>query len=345
MSATPAPNPPGRIVLVGLGLIGSFLVSHLGRIPGLRHLTLVDRDVYDPSNLTCQDIAAGDVGEPKAIVQAQRLHGIRPELEVTPIVAPVESLPLGRLRADLVLTCLDSRAARQIVNDAVWRLGVPWIDAGVEASTSLARVTTYTPGSDHGCLECAWDDRDYRLLVQSYSCGDTEARGPATGASSGLGALAASLQARACERALSAAESGAETVSRQVVLEADRYHVYVTSPRRNRHCLRTDHSIWRIERLDGAPADITLDQALPLGGEELGRGPVRLGVAGSTFVRRLRCSSCGDERRYLRLRASIDGSAERCRHCGSRMRFGGYDELETLDASAVGPVHLGSPLS
>ena len=159
-----------HVVVVGVGNIGSHLVPHLGRMTGLAGVTLVDRDRYDESNLAGQDITRGDVGRPKVRVQAARLRRINPSLAVRAVAAGVEELPLGLLRADALLGCVDSRAARQTLNEATRRLGVAWIDAGVQGTGWLARVSVYPPDARAACLECGWDQRDYDLLEQAYPC-------------------------------------------------------------------------------------------------------------------------------------------------------------------------------
>lgn len=129
-----------RVTVVGAGgNIGSHLVTHLARMPAVSVVTLIDRDRYEPKNLASQDITIRDVGRPKARVQAERLMRIRPDLRVRAICDTVERVPIGLLRADVVLACLDSLVARQWVNQAAWRLGCCWIDAGEWEQLALGR--------------------------------------------------------------------------------------------------------------------------------------------------------------------------------------------------------------
>jgi len=161
----------GSVTVVGAGgNIGSHLVPHLARMRGVERVTLVDPDICVEKNLASQDITGRDVGKAKAAVQARRLRRISPVLAVKAIVEAVENVPLGLLRGSVLLACLDSRAARRSVNLAAWRLGLPWIDAGVHGDDLLARVNVYFPCPDQPCLECAWDDRDYQMLAQVYPC-------------------------------------------------------------------------------------------------------------------------------------------------------------------------------
>jgi molybdopterin/thiamine biosynthesis adenylyltransferase len=143
-----------RVVVIGAGgNIGSHLVPHLARTPEIGSLTLVDRDAYEARNLANQDMPPRAARRNKAAVQAGRARRLNPRLRVRAVAADVETLPLGALRGDLLLACVDSRRARQRVNQAAWRLGIPWVDAGVLGEGLLARVTGYVPAPDQPCLE------------------------------------------------------------------------------------------------------------------------------------------------------------------------------------------------
>lgn len=322
------------IVVVGAGgNIGSHLVPHLARMPGVARITLIDRDAYEPANLATQDITPGDVGKRKAAVQARKLRRINPRLRVEAIAEPVERVPLGRLRADVMLACLDSRVARQQVNQFAWRLGIPLIDAGVEAGGLLARVNVYVPGPEAPCLECAWDDRDYETLEQAYPCAGLASVAAATNAPSSLGALAASLQAIECRKFL-LGQMDLVAASKQVLIDGAHHKHYVTAFRRNPSCRFSDHDVWRIERLNRSIGEITLERALKLAPVN-GNRPVSLRVEGKPFVKRLTCPSCGETRSLLRLERSLSRGQTRCRKCGGGMIATGFDLVEQLSADSV----------
>lgn len=171
------------VVIVGAGgNIGSHLVAHIARLPHVRRLVLIDPGVYEEKNLVSQDIRRSDVGRNKARVWSRRAAEIRSALEIETIPLPVEAIALGRLRATVLAACLDSLGARQTVNEAAWRLGIPWVDAGVHADGSLVRVNTYEPGESNPCLECAWDRRQYTQLGQKRPCEHDPAEEPPTAA-------------------------------------------------------------------------------------------------------------------------------------------------------------------
>jgi adenylyltransferase/sulfurtransferase len=279
------------------------------------------------------------VGKEKATVQARALRRINPRLRVRAIAEPVEAVPLGRLRADVIIACLDSRGARQYVNQAAWRLGVPWIDTGVEGGGLLARVNVYAPGDDSPCIECAWDEGDYRLVEQNYSCAGEGLRAAPTGAPSSLGALAASLAAIECQK-LVTGQSDRVLTGRQVVIDALYHKHYVTAFRRNPRC-RFDHEVWAIEKLGRNAQNMTLVEALELAGREKDSW---LRVESQPFVRRLTCPSCGDEKRVLRLRRSLGPRELACAACGRRMVVAGYDLTERLTACSLSEDDLGRSL-
>jgi molybdopterin/thiamine biosynthesis adenylyltransferase len=338
--------------LIGLGNIGSFSAGLLARWRGLARLTLIDRDAYDESNLISQDIAATDVGTPKAVAQAERLRRINPSLEVAAVVDDVESVPLGLLRADVLVACLDSRRARQSVNQAAWRLGVPWVDAGVHADGSLARVNVYLPAADQPCLECAWDQRDYELVEQVYPCSGLSPTPAATRAPASLGALAAALQVLECQKLL-AGQAERAAAGRQVLVDAASHRHFVTRFRRNPAC-RFDHATWSIEGLDLPPSRLSVGDALALGGApaclpsaaELTTQsqPNALRLEGHAFVDKLTCAACGDTCSLSWRLSGRLGAARLCRRCQRPMVAAGIDAVDWLDVRRLPAPALASPL-
>jgi len=314
------------VVIVGAGgTIGSHLVAHIARLPHVRRLVLIDPGVYEEKNLVSQDIRRSAVGRNKARVSSRRAAEIRSALEIETIPLPVEAIALGSLRATVLAACLDSLGARQTVNEAAWRLGIPWVDAGVHADGSLVRVNTYEPGEDNPCLECAWDRRQYTQLGQKRPCEHDPAEAPPTGATSALGALAASLQALEIGKILEAG-SGGRLVGRQVVVDAENNSLRVTSFRRNPRCQRDDHAPWPILPLERSPRELNLAELFSIDGGTYDR----LAVAGSPFVLCLVCPECGKRRKVDRLARTLRGAPRRCRPCKRDLVAIGDDVVDWL---------------
>lgn len=323
-----------HVIVVGAGAIGSHLLPHLARLLPISRITVIDRDRYDAGNTRGQDIDIRDVGRPKVAVQARRLRRINPRLEVVAIRAAVERVPLGSLRGAVILAALDSRMARMVVNQAAWRLGVPWIDSGIHADGMLARVRVYAPADDAACLECAWEQEDYDAVEQRYPCAH-DATHASTGAPSALGALAAAMQAAECERLLLGDESG-PLAGREVLVGVRRHTHAVTSYRRNPACRMPDHAGWRIGALDASPDVSTVEDVLALGSTMRGAtASLAFGIAGQRLVTALRCDGCEAVRPTCQTEGLARTSRSRCLLCGGRLRAAGFDLRTFAPVSSV----------
>ncbi|MBK8060499.1 MAG: ThiF family adenylyltransferase [Gemmatimonadetes bacterium] len=285
----------GHVLYVGAGgNIGSHAVALLARSRHVRHLTLVDPDTYTPRNLANQAITRGMVGRPKVTVLGEVARAINPTLSLTAHHCAVEELPLGMLRADLVLSGVDSRAARQHVNEVASRLGIPWVDAGVQADGLLARVERFEPGATTPCLECSWDDADYAALEQRYPCDGAPHTAP-SGSPPALGALVASMQVLEGERLLRG-DDGGLAPGEQVVLSSAHHRHFRTAHRRNPECRMGDHDRWDIAPLHLGPGEspaavlLTIAHLMPCGLD------FTWSVFGRHRVRSSTCASCGASR-------------------------------------------------
>jgi molybdopterin/thiamine biosynthesis adenylyltransferase len=325
-----------HVALIGAGgNIGSHAAMHVARLPEVGGMTLVDPDAYDESNVLSQNIARSAIGVPKVDVLADRLREIDAELDVQAIAEAVEDVPLGMLRADVLLSCPDSRRARLAVNAVAWRLGIAWIDAGVDATGALARVTVRVPGANAACLECGLGPEDYAALGLEYSC--SAGSMPATRSPAWLGGLAASLQASECERLLRgvACRPGAGW---QWVVCADSGVSTITLFRRNPAC-RFDHETWRIELLGKSAAEMSLAEVLALRGGN--GGHARLSLHGHVFVRQLVCPDCGYTCPTLQLSRRLAADSCFCPLCPGRLASSGFHEVDALEASTIVAEDLG----
>lgn len=323
------------VVVVGAGNIGSQTVRLVARVDVVGRVVVVDRDAFDDSNLPTQAIVPADVGRAKALVVADRARAIRPSLEVEALVSPLEDVPRGVFHdADLVLGALDGRSARRVLAEIAFRTGTPLIDAGVDGAALLARVTVWDPAFDAPCPQCAWGDDDYRALAleQPLPCADAPGAPAPTGAPAALGALAASLQVLECLKRLEG-RAGCLAAGHEAMSDAASHAHLRSSVRRNPRC-RFDHATWPITRLDDAPADLTLGDALAAPG--VGSG-ARLAVLGQRFVTALSCARCGARRPLVlpRLRVSLAAHDLRCPGCGAAMAPSGFDLTERLDAACA----------
>jgi len=123
-----------RIVVVGAGGIGAGALPALAGA-GVGHLTLIDDDRVELSNLQRQPLYATDqVGERKAHLASRFVGKRNPHVELHTVA--------DRLDADnaavildghsLIIDGTDNFATRLIVNDTAVRLGIPLISAAAQ---------------------------------------------------------------------------------------------------------------------------------------------------------------------------------------------------------------------
>ena len=108
-----------RVAVLGLGALGSVIAPWLARA-GVGHLTLIDRDLVEASNLQRQLLyGESDLGRPKAEVAAQRLAEANSTLDLRPVVADLTSGNARELLSGFDLICdgTDNFEARFLIND------------------------------------------------------------------------------------------------------------------------------------------------------------------------------------------------------------------------------------
>ena len=107
-------------LVIGAGGLGSPVALYLATA-GVGHITLIDHDTVDLTNLQRQ-IAhnMARIGLPKAASAAQTMHAINPEVKVTALHERADAARLASLLVgvDVVLDCSDNFATRHAVNAA-----------------------------------------------------------------------------------------------------------------------------------------------------------------------------------------------------------------------------------
>jgi PRTRC genetic system ThiF family protein len=141
-----------RALVVGCGGTGSAIVAGLPYLhqslmahghPGGLHVTVMDGDTISPANCVRQPFARAEVGLNKAIVLVNRLNlfwGLKWEavpVHLKPGTFISRSYSGDDLRAHIVVGCVDTRAARATIRDAVsrWSTVSYWLDIGNNADS------------------------------------------------------------------------------------------------------------------------------------------------------------------------------------------------------------------
>ncbi len=110
----------GRALIIGAGGLGSPVALYLGSA-GVGHITLVDNDTVDQTNLQRQIAHTMErIGEPKVESMRIAIQHINPTVQVETLVSRADTALLNRLvaQADVVLDCCDNFATRHAINAA-----------------------------------------------------------------------------------------------------------------------------------------------------------------------------------------------------------------------------------
>jgi adenylyltransferase/sulfurtransferase len=189
-SATAPAVPPGaRVLLVGVGGLGSPVALALAESGLLSVLTLIDPDRVELSNLHRQillrecDLGSDKVLAATATLRARLGTGGRTErLAIAPRALRLDAENAEALLRghDLVIEGSDDLRTKFVVNDSACRLGIPALIGGVVRFSG--QIVTVWPGA--ACYRCLFEEPPAEGLAQS--CQQAGVLGPACGVVAGL---------------------------------------------------------------------------------------------------------------------------------------------------------------
>jgi molybdopterin-synthase adenylyltransferase len=180
-----------RVAVLGLGGLGGGVSEMLART-GVGHLTLIDGDVFEPSNLNRQLFCTEDVlGISKALAAEKRIRAVNSQIQVTSIDQYADGDNLyGMIKhADLVVDCLDSIPARFMLEHAAKKAGIPLVAGAIAGVTG--QVTVIFP-----------DDKGYELIYGKKEHLPAKGIESRTGNISYCALMVAALQASECIKVL-----------------------------------------------------------------------------------------------------------------------------------------------
>ena len=123
-----------RIAIVGAGGIGAGVIPSLTGA-GVGHLTIIDDDRVELSNLQRQPLYASDqVGERKTDLAARYIGKRNPHIDVRTVADRIDTANADAILDghDLIIDGTDNFATRLLVSDACVRLGIPLISAAAQ---------------------------------------------------------------------------------------------------------------------------------------------------------------------------------------------------------------------
>jgi len=155
-----------RVLVVGAGGLGSPAALYLAAA-GVGHLSIIDFDVVDESNLQRQVLYSTDqIGLPKADSAAARLRALNPKIEVNPIrekLTAQNALALFSAH-DIIADGADNFATRYLSNDAAVLSGRPLVSASILGFEGQLAVFHHEGGP---CFRCLYPEAPPAGLVPS----------------------------------------------------------------------------------------------------------------------------------------------------------------------------------
>lgn len=147
----------GHALVIGAGGLGSPAAMYLA-CAGVGHITLVDHDTVDLTNLQRQIAhTTASIGRPKVDSAAQTLQGLNPLLQVTALAVRADAQLLDQLvaQADVVLDCCDNFSTRHAVNAACVRHTTPLVSGA--AIQFDGQISVYDPrDAQSPCYACVF---------------------------------------------------------------------------------------------------------------------------------------------------------------------------------------------
>ena len=135
-----------RVLIFGVGGVGSYVAEGLARA-GIGHITLVDADVVDVTNINRQIPALhSTIGRPKVEVMAERIRDINPECRVQEeqLFFMPEDETIDFSSYDYVVDAVDTVAAKIEIILRAKQAGVPVISSmgtGNKVNPGMFRIT------------------------------------------------------------------------------------------------------------------------------------------------------------------------------------------------------------
>lgn len=137
-----------HVLIVGLGGVGGYATEMIARA-GVGHLTIVDQDIIQPSNINRQIIALhSNISKSKASAIAERLRDINPEikLNVLPIFLKDNNIPelIQGCKYDYIVDAIDTLSPKVYLIKTAIDNNIPIISsmgAGAKSDPMSIRIT------------------------------------------------------------------------------------------------------------------------------------------------------------------------------------------------------------
>lgn len=149
-----------HIAIIGMGALGCGSADLLARA-GVGHVTLIDRDLVELTNLQRQTLyTEQDAAEslPKAEAARRRLSNVNSSISLTAHIADLTPANIETLipsAINLIIDGTDNFQTRYLLNDLAVQRAIPLCYGGVIATRGMQ--ATFLCDKTHACLRCIFD--------------------------------------------------------------------------------------------------------------------------------------------------------------------------------------------
>ena len=137
-----------HVFVAGCGGLGGYVMECLARL-GVGHITVVDGDVFEESNLNRQLLCSSmNLGKPKVRAAQQRIQAVNAlvSVEARQIFITDDNAEELIKGCDVVVDCLDTIPSRLILQAAAREVGIPLVHGAVAGWSG--HVCTILPGDN-----------------------------------------------------------------------------------------------------------------------------------------------------------------------------------------------------
>jgi molybdopterin-synthase adenylyltransferase len=122
-----------KVAIIGAGGLGGHVMLSLARF-GIGHLVIIDRDVFDETNLNRQALSSTEsIGFSKSETAARIIGYINPGVIVTPFMVNIDASNADEMLdgMNVVVDALDNISDRYVLEESAKRLKIPMVHGAV----------------------------------------------------------------------------------------------------------------------------------------------------------------------------------------------------------------------
>ena len=137
-----------KVCVMGCGGLGGHIIEMLGRL-GIGHITAVDSDVFEVSNLNRQLFSDEmSIGKSKALMAVERMKVVNSDVEVIPVTQYIDKTNAKEILGghELVIDALDNIESRLVLEKACKDLNIPLVHGAIAGW--YGQVCTIFPGEN-----------------------------------------------------------------------------------------------------------------------------------------------------------------------------------------------------